>query len=204
MGHLPIDVGKLGVDLLSISAHKFYGPKGVGALYIRKGIKIESFLHGGEQERNRRASTENVPGIVGFGQAAELVKKEIKKEIKQLTGLRDYFIKKNLAEIKDVQLNGDPIQRLPNNINFSIKGVEGEAMLLSLDQDGIACSTGSACSSSTLEPSHVLLALGLSEEVAHSSLRFSLGRYTTKKDLDYTIEKLKIIVNRLRKISPIY
>ena len=204
VGHLPIDVGKLGVDLLSISAHKFYGPKGVGALYIRKGIKIESFLHGGEQERNRRASTENVPGIVGFGQAAELVKKEIKKEIKQLTGLRDYFIKKNLAEIKDVQLNGDPIQRLPNNINFSIKGVEGEAMLLSLDQDGIACSTGSACSSSTLEPSHVLLALGLSEEVAHSSLRFSLGRYTTKKDLDYTIEKLKIIVNRLRKISPIY
>jgi cysteine desulfurase len=202
VGHIPVDVKKLGVDLLSISAHKFYGPKGVGALYIRKGIKIEPLLHGGEQERKRRASTENVAGIVGFGKACELAEKEMEKEAKRLTELRDYFINQILTKIKKSRLNGHPTQRLPNNVNVSIEGIEGESMLISLDMAGIACSTGSACSSSSLEPSHVLLALGLSPEIAHSSLRFTLGRQTTKKDLDYTLQQLIKIVERLRQISP--
>lgn len=202
-GHIPVNVNDLNVDLLSISAHKLYGPKGVGALYIRKGIKLEPLLHGGEQEKNRRASTENVAGIVGFGQACQLAEKEMASEAKRLTKLRDYLIQQILTKIKKSQLNGHPTQRLPNNVNISIEGVEGESMLISLDMAGVAISTGSACSSSALEPSHVLLALNLSPEIAHSSLRFSLGRQTTKKDLDYTISELIKIVKRLRKISPL-
>lgn len=203
VGHISTDVNELGVDLLSISAHKLYGPKGVGALYIKKGIKLEPLLHGGEQERKRRASTENVAGIVGFGVACQLAEKELIGEAKRLTKLRDYLINQILRKIKKSRLNGHPSQRLPNNVNVSIESVEGESMLISLDMAGVAVSTGSACSSGTLEPSHVLLALGLSPERAHSSLRFTLGRETTKKDLDYTVEQLVKIVERLRKISPL-
>ncbi len=202
-GHLPIRVDELGIDFLSMSAHKLYGPKGVGALYIKKGIKITPFMHGGEQERKRRASTENVPGIVGFGQACELAGQELEEEAERLTGLRDWLIGQILTKIKNSRLNGHPKKRLPNNVNVSIRGVEGEAMLISLDLEGIACSTGSACSSAELKPSHVLLALGLAPEIAHSSLRFALGRWTRKKDLDYMIKNLIQIVTRLRKISPL-
>ncbi len=191
------------MDILSISDHKLYEPKEIGALFIRKGIKLESLLHGGEQERGRRASTENVAGIVGFGKACELAKEEMANETKRLIKLRDYLIRQILTKIKKTRLNGHSVKRLPNNVNVSIEGVEGESMLISLDMVGVAVSTGSACSSSALEPSHVLLALGLSPEVAHSSLRFSLGRQTTKKDLDYVISKLVKIVDRLRKISPL-
>jgi cysteine desulfurase len=203
VGHLPVNVKDLGVDFLSLSAHKFYGPKGVGALYIRDGIKIEPLLHGGEQERGQRASTENVSGIVGLGRAAELAKKEMEAERKKLIELRDYFIKEVMKKIKNVTLVGHPTQRLPNNINLSFKGVEGEGMLLSLDLVGVAVSTGSACSSNSLEPSHVVLAMGLGHEVAHSSLRFSLGRSTSKADLDYTINQLIKIIERLRAMSPL-
>jgi cysteine desulfurase len=203
VGHLPINVKDLGVDFLSLSGHKFYGPKGVGALYIRKGIKIDSFMHGGEQEKGRRASTENVPGIVGLGVAAEIAAKNIVAENKELLQLRDEFIAAILDNIPQVRLNGHPTKRLPNNVNVSIVGVEGESMLLSLDEVGVACSTGSACSSSSLEPSHVLIALGLSPELAHSSLRFTFGRGIQKKDLDYAVQQLVKIVERLRKISPL-
>jgi len=202
-GHLPINVSEIGADLLSMSAHKLYGPKGVGALYVKKGIKLMTFMHGGEQEQNRRASTENVAGIVGFGKAAELASQEFEKEVKRLTELRDYLIAQILTKIKKVRLNGHPTKRLPNNVNVSIEGIEGEAMLISLDLVGIACSTGSACSSSVLEPSHVLLALGLAPEVAHGSLRFALGKYTQKADLDFTVKNLISIVERLRNISPL-
>lgn len=202
VGHLMIDVKRLGVDFLSLSGHKFYGPKGVGALYVRKGIKISSLLHGGEQEKGRRASTENVPGIVGLGVAAEIAVKNMTHENERLVKLRDEFVAGILNNIPKARLNGHPTKRLANNINISILGAEGEAMLLSLDEVGVACSTGSACSSSTLEPSHVLTALGLPPEVAHSSLRFTLGRETKKEDLDYTLQQLVKIVERLRKISP--
>ena len=202
-GHLSIDVNDLDVDLLSASAHKLYGPKGIGALYVRQGVKIVPWLHGGEQERDRRGSTENIAGIVGFGKACELAEKEFKQEAEQLIKLRDYLIDQILTKIKNSQLNGHAKKRLPNNVNVSIKGIEGEAMLISLDLIGVACSTGSACSSTTLEPSHVLLALGMSPELAHSSLRFTLGKWTKKKDLDYTMKHLIPIVERLRKISPL-
>lgn len=202
VGHLPIDVNELGADLLSMSAHKLAGPKGVGALYIRKGITLEPFMHGGEQERGRRGSTENVPGIVGFGKACELAEKEMGAEEVRLSKLRDYFIKEVMSKIERVTLNGHVTKRLPNNINLSFEGIEGESMMLSLDLAGIACSTGSACSSNTLEPSHVMLALGVNPEMAHSSLRFTLGRETTKQDLDYTVNQLVKIIKRLRDISP--
>lgn len=203
VGHLPINVNDLGVDLLSISAHKLYGPKGVGALYLRRGVKLEPLLHGGEQENNRRASTENLAGIVGFGKACEIAEGELDSEGKRLKDLHDYLIKNILEKIPGSRLNGHPTRRLPNNVNVSIEGVEGESMLVSLDMVGVAVSTGSACSSKVLEPSHVLMAMGLSPEVAHSSLRFSLGKETTKKDLDYTISELVKIVKRLQKISPL-
>ncbi|MCX6741294.1 MAG: cysteine desulfurase family protein [Candidatus Parcubacteria bacterium] len=202
VGHLPVNVNELGVDLLSISAHKLYGPKGVGALYIRKGITLEPFMHGGEQERGRRGSTENVAGIVGFGKACELAEKEMDAEKIRLTKLRDYFIQEVTSKIDRVTLNGHATRRLPNNINLSFEGIEGESMMLSLDLAGIACSTGSACSSNTLEPSHVMLALGVNPEMAHSSLRFTLGKETTKQDLDYTANQLVEIIKRLRDISP--
>ncbi len=203
VGHLPIDVNELGVDLLSMSAHKLYGPKGVGALYIRKGVKLVPFMHGGEQERGRRASTENVPGIVGFGRAVELARQEMRQEAAQLACLRDQLIRGLLERIDHSRLNGHPLKRLPNNVNISIDFVEGESMVLHLDLEGICASTGSACSSSNLEPSHVLLALGLSHEQAHSSLRFSLGKWTTEEEIERVLDVLPGIVNKLRAMSPL-
>ena len=202
-GHIPVNVNELGVDLLAVSAHKLYGPKGVGLLYIRKGTKLTSLIHGGGQERNRRASTENVAGIVGFGVAAEIAAREMADENKELIGLRDGFVKKVLAKIPDSQLNGDPVKRLPNNLNFSLNYIEGEAMLINLDFEGIAASTGSACSSGTLEPSHVLKAIGLSYELSHGSLRFSLGKQTTEAQVDRAVEVLDKVVKKLRAMSPL-
>jgi cysteine desulfurase len=203
VGHIPVNVNELGVDLLAVSAHKLYGPKGVGMLYIRKGAKLTSLIHGGGQEHNRRASTENVAGIVGFGVAAEIAAREMAEENKKLVGLRDNFIKKVLARIPDSFLNGDPQKRLPNNLHFSINYVEGEAMLINLDVEGIAASTGSACSSGSLEPSHVLKAIGLSYELSHGSLRFSLGKQTTAADIDRAVEVLEKVVKKLRAMSPL-
>ncbi|HJX33984.1 MAG TPA: cysteine desulfurase NifS [Desulfatiglandales bacterium] len=204
MGHLPVDVNDLNIDSLSASAHKLYGPKGVGILYLRKGVRMSSFMHGGDQEKGRRASTHNVPGIVGFGKAIELAKQEMITEMEQLTSLRDDLIKGILARIDHSFLNGHPELRLPNNVNVSIPYVEGESMLMNLDMEGIACSTGSACSSSSLEPSHVLTAIGLPHELAHGSLRFTLGRSTTKNDIEYVLEVLPAIVEKLRAMSPLY
>jgi cysteine desulfurase len=203
-GHIPINVDELGVDLLAMSAHKLYGPKGVGALYVRKGIRLTPLLHGGGQERNRRASTENVSGIVGFGAAAELAKAEMAAEAKRVTVIRDKMIKAILANIPDTQLNGHPTERLPNNVNISVRFIEGESMLLSLDMEGIAASSGSACTSGSLEPSHVMLAIGLTHEVSHGSLRFSLGKQTTEAEIDRTVTELTAIVERLRAMSPLY
>jgi cysteine desulfurase len=204
LGHIPINVSELNVDLLSASGHKLYGPKGVGILYVKKGIRMLPFMHGGDQEQGRRASTHNVPGIVGFGKAVELAKEEMAKEIEQLTLLRDKLIKGILDKIEYARLNGHPAERLPNNVNVSISYVEGESMLLNLDMEGIACSTGSACTSSSLEPSHVLAAIGLSHELAHGSLRFSLGRLTSEEDIDYCLTRLSGIVRKLRAMSPLY
>jgi len=202
-GHIPVNVNELGVDLLAMSAHKLYGPKGVGALYIRKGTRLVAFMHGGEQERRRRASTENVPGIVGFGRAAELAKQEMTEEAERLTHLRDKLIKGILEQIEHTRLNGHPLKRLPNNVNISVDFVEGESMLLNLDLEGICASTGSACSSASLEPSHVLLALGLSPEQAHGSLRFSLGKENTEEDMGRVLKVLPGIVAKLRAMSPL-
>ena len=203
VGHIPTDVNELGVDLLSMSAHKLYGPKGVGALYIRKGTKISPLLHGGDQEKGRRASTENVPGIVGLGKAAELAQQGMIEEAGRLSLLRDKLITGLQERIDHSRLNGHPVQRLPNNVNVSIEYVEGESMVLNLDLEGICCSTGSACTSSSLEPSHVLLAINLSHELAHGSLRFSLGRWNTAEDIDMVLNTLPGIVNRLRAMSPL-
>jgi len=203
VGHLPINVNELGVDLLSMSAHKLYGPKGVGALYIRKGTKLSSFIHGGEQERGRRASTENIPGIVGIGRAAEIARHEMGEEAERLTSLRDKLINGLLAQIDHTRLNGHLQKRLPNNVNISISFAEGESMCLGLDFEGICASTGSACSSGTLEASHVLLALGLPHEQAHASLRFSLGKWTTEEEIERVLEVLPRIVARLRAMSPL-
>ena len=202
-GHIPINVDELGVDLLSMSAHKLYGPKGVGALYIRKGTKLLPFMHGGEQERGRRASTDNVPGIVGFGCAAELAQQEMSEEAEQLIPLRDKLINSLLERIDRTRLNGHPTNRLPNNVNVSVEFVEGESMCLNLDLEGICASTGSACSSLSIEPSHVLLALGLPPERAHGSLRFTLGKWTTEEDIDRVLEVLPSVVARLRAMSPL-
>jgi cysteine desulfurase len=204
VGHIPVNVDKLEVDLLSISAHKLYGPKGVGALYVRKGTKLVSFVHGGEQEKRRRAGTENVPGIVGLGKAVELAGQEIGKEADRLAHLRDKLIRGLMERIDHVRLNGHPEKRLPNNINVSVDFVEGESMLLNLDLEGICGSTGSACSSASLEPSHVLLALGLSPEQAHGSLRFTLGRENTEPDTERVLEVLPGIVAKLRAMSPLF
>ena len=203
-GHLPINVDELNVDLLSASGHKLYGPKGVGILYVRKGVRISPFMHGGDQEQGRRATTHNVPGIVGFGKAVQLAKEEMGREIEQLTFLRDTLIKGILDGIELSRLNGHPKQRLPNNVNVSISYVEGESMLLNLDMEGIACSTGSACTSSSLEPSHVLAAIGIPRELAHGSLRFSLGRQTSEDDIGYVLSVLPGIVVKLRTMSPLY
>jgi len=204
VGHIPVNVDELNVDLLSLSAHKFYGPKGVGALYIRKGTRIERFLHGGDQEKGRRASTHNTTGIVGLGKAIELCQENMDREAKYQISLRDRLIKEVNDKISEVHLNGHPAIRLPNNVNFSIKYIEGESVLLNLDILGIAASTGSACTSSSLEPSHVLLAIGLSPEIAHGSLRLSLGRWTKEEDAAYLSEHLPKIVEKLRAMSPLY
>lgn len=203
-GHIPVNVDDLNVDLLSLSGHKFYGPKGVGALYIRKGTKITPLIHGGDQERRRRASTENVPGIIGLGKAAELALAIMDKEAERQSQLRDEFIQTILKNIPDARLNGHPAKRLPNNVNISFEGIEGESILLNLDMEGIAASTGSACSSSSLKPSHVLLSIGLTHEFAHGSVRFSLGKHTKQEELDHVAEVLPGIVKKLRAMSPLY
>src|SRR5208282_3129728 len=203
-GHFPISVNELQIDLLSASAHKLYGPKGIGILYMRKGTRIEPILRGGDQEKRRRASTHNVPGIVGLGKAVELAKEEVVNEMEKLTVLRNMLIDGILTKIEHSRLNGHPSQRLPNNVNISFSYVDGESMLLKLDMEGIACSTGSACTSSNLEPSHVLSAIGLPLELAHGSLRFSLGRQTTEDNIRYVLEVLPGIISKLRSISPAY
>jgi len=203
VGHIPVNVDELQVDLLSISGHKCYGPKGIGALYIRKGTRLVSLIHGGGHEAGRRAGTENVPGIVGLGKAAELAGQEMDKEMKRQTYLRDKLIKGLQEKVDHLRLNGHPTRRLPNNVNISVDFVEGESMLLNLDLEGICASTGSACSSGSREPSHVLLALGLPPEQAHGSLRLTLGRDNTQADIDRVLEVLPGIIARLRAMSPL-
>ena len=203
-GQVPIDVDELNIDMLSSSAHKINGPKGIGCLYIRKGVKIRSFIHGGAQERKRRAGTENVPGIVGYGVAARMAAESMEERTKKEQELRDYFIRQVLEEVPYTRLNGDPVKRLPNNANFSFRFIEGESLLIMLDMKGIAGSSGSACTSGSLDPSHVLLAIGLPHETAHGSLRLTLGADTTKEDLDYTLDQIKEIVAKLRNLSPLY
>lgn len=204
VGHIPVNVNDLNVDMLSLSAHKFYGPKGVGALYVRKGTRIETFLHGGDQERGRRASTYNTPGIVGLGKAVELCAQSMDKETAFQISLRDRLISEIIKHIPESRLNGHPARRLPNNVNISFKYIEGESILLNLDMLGLAASTGSACTSSSLEPSHVLLAIGLSHELAHGSLRISLGRWTKEEDITTLLECLPKIAQKLRAMSPLY
>jgi len=201
-GKIPINVNKMNVDLLTASSHKMYGPKGVGMLFIRKGVKIEPILHGGGQESGLRSSTVNVPAIVGFAKACEIAEKEIKKEGERLSKLRDKLIKGVLQKIKGSHLNGHPKDRLPNNTNFWFEFVEGESMVIQLDLLGVAASTGSACSSVKLEPSHVLLATGLKHEQAHGSLRLTLGKWTKESDINYVLNALPVIIKNLRKISP--
>jgi cysteine desulfurase len=204
VGHIPVNVNELSVDMLSLSAHKFYGPKGVGCLYVRKGTRLEPYLRGGGQERHRRASTENVPGIVGLAKAVELAQVHMTEEMKEQTRLRDRLIAEIPQRIPRVYLNGHPTQRLPNNVNFSIEYIEGESMLLNLDMLGFAASTGSACTSGDLEPSHVLLAIGRKHELCHGSLRLSVGRYTKESDIDRFLDVFPGIVSKLRAMSPLY
>ena len=201
---VPINVDEMHIDMLSASGHKLNGPKGIGFLYIRKGIKIRSFVHGGQQERGRRAGTENIPGIVGLAAAAKrsfsMLEEKMQKEIE----LRDYLISRIEAEIPYCRLNGDRKKRLPNNVNFSFQFIEGESMLILLDSKGIAASSGSACTSGSLDPSHVLLAIGLPHEIAHGSLRLTLSEENTKEEMDYVVEQLTAILERLRSMSPLY
>jgi len=203
-GQLPIDVAAENIDMLSASGHKLNGPKGIGFLYIKKGLKLRSLIHGGGQERKRRAGTENVPGIVGFGKAVELAVAGMDEKIQKETELRDYLIDRVLAEIPYVRLNGHRTLRLPNNANFSFQFIEGESLLIMLDMKGICASSGSACTSGSLDPSHVLLAIGLPHEIAHGSLRLTLSEETTKEEIDFTIDQLKAIVQNLRNMSPLY
>lgn len=203
-GHIPIDVEAMHIDMLSASGHKLNGPKGVGLMYIRKGVKIRSFIHGGAQERQRRAGTHNVPGIVGFGKAAELAFADMDKRIAYETKLRDHLIERVLNEIPYARLNGEREKRLPNNANFCFRFIEGESMLILLDQQKICASSGSACTSGSLDPSHVLLAIGLPHEIAHGSLRITLSEKTTKEEIDFTVDRLKGIIERLRGMSPLY
>ncbi len=204
IGNIRIDVKELNIDLLSMSAHKFHGPKGIGALYIRQGVKIDSLIAGGGQERGRRAGTENVPGIVGMGKAIELAYSNFEEHNKKLITLRDSLIEKIENNIKYVRLNGHRTKRLPGNVNFCFEFIEGESLLLSLDMVGIAASSGSACTSGALDPSHVLMAIGLPHEIAHGSLRLTLGEFNTEEEVDYVVENLVTIVERLRNMSPLY
>ena len=203
LGNVPIDVKELNVDFLSMSAHKIYGPKGVGALYIKKGIRIPNLLHGGAQEMGKRAGTENVPGIVGFGKAAELARLNFDNHVKHLTELRDYLAKRITEEIPDVFINGTMDARHPGNLNVTFNYIEGESILLKLDMHHICVSTGSACSSKSLKPSHVLAALGVSDELIHGTVRFSIGDFTSKEDIDYVMDALKEEVAWLRELSPL-
>lgn len=203
-GQVPIDVDECNIDMLSASGHKLNGPKGIGFLYIRKGVKILSLIHGGDQERRRRAGTENVPGIVGFGAAVKKAKVTMNEKSKYESELRDYLIERVLAEIPYARLNGHPTKRLPNNANFAFEFIEGESMLILLDMAGICASSGSACTSGSLDPSHVLLAIGLPHEKAHGSLRLTLSEDTTKEEIDFVVDKLKEIIERLRGMSPLY
>ena len=203
-GQLPINVDEYHIDMLSSSGHKLNGPKGIGFLYIRKGVKIRSFIHGGAQERKRRAGTENVPGIVGYGKAAEEAFATMKERTAKEAKLRDYLIDRVLKEIPYTRLNGHRTDRLPNNANFSFQFIEGESLLIMLDMKGICGSSGSACTSGSLDPSHVLMAIGLPHEIAHGSLRLTLGADTTKEDIDYVVDETKAIVERLRSMSPLY
>lgn len=203
-GHLPINVEKLNVDLLSVSGHKLYGPKGVGLLYIRKGTRLAPFMLGGGQEDGRRGSTYNTPGIAGLGKAIEIANLEMAAEVQNLTALRDRLITGLMSKIDLVKLNGHPVQRLPNNVNISLAYVEGEATLLSLDYEGICASTGSACSSESMEPSHVLTSMNVPAEEARCSIRFSLGKWTTQSDIDKVLDVLPRIMTKLRKMSPLY
>ena len=204
IGHVKIDVNELNIDLLSLSAHKFYGPKGIGVLYIKQGVKLDSLISGGGQERNKRAGTENVPSIVGLGKAIELAYENIEEHNERLFELRERLINKIEATIPYVKLNGHRTERLPGNVNFCFEFIEGESLLLSLDLVGIAGSSGSACTSGTLDPSHVLLAIGLPHEIAHGSLRLSLGDFNTVEEIDYVVKELAEIVERLRQMSPLY
>lgn len=203
LGNIPIDVKDLNIDLLSLSAHKIYGPKGIGALYIRKGVPIDSLIHGGAQERKKRAGTENTPQIVAFGKAIEIAMADLEKNARHLTTLRDRLIQGIMGKIPQVRLNGHPVKRLPGNVNLCFDYIEGEAILLSLDLIGVSASSGSACSSGSLDPSHVLLAIGLPVGIAHGSLRLSVGKSTSREDVDYVIEELVKIIERLRKMSPL-
>ena len=203
-GHIPINVDEMNIDMLSASGHKINGPKGIGIMYIRKGVKIKSFIHGGAQERQRRAGTHNVPGIVGFGKAAELAGSQMKERMEYESNLRNYFIDRVSKEIPYAVLNGPKENRLPNNANFCFRFIEGESMLILLDNNGICASSGSACTSGSLDPSHVLLAIGRPHEIAHGSLRVTLSHETTKEDIDFTVDKLKLIIERLRSMSPLY
>ena len=203
LGNVPIDVRDMGIDLMSMSSHKIYGPKGEGALFMRKGLKISNFIHGGAQESNRRAGTENLTGIVGFGKAAELAKKNFGEHVKHCSELRNHLVERILAEIPDTQLNGTMDGRHPGNANITFKFIEGESILLLLNQKGISVSTGSACSSASLEPSHVLVALGVPVEMIHGTVRFTVGDFTTLEDIDYVVDNLKVIVEKLRALSPI-
>lgn len=203
-GHIPIQADELNIDMLSVSGHKFNGPKGIGFLYIRKGIKTKSFIHGGAQERKRRAGTENLPGIVGIGEAARLAAESLKERQEKEIQMRDYLINRITAEVPYVRLNGHRINRLPNNVNLSFQFIEGESLLIMLDMAGICGSSGSACTSGSLDPSHVLLAIGLPHEIAHGSLRLTLSEENTMEEMDYVVEKIKEIVARLREMSPLY
>lgn len=202
--HIPLNVDEMNIDMLSASGHKIHGPKGIGVMYIRKGVKILSFLHGGAQERRRRAGTHNVPGIVGMGKAVEIAAANMEKQSKEIAKMRDYLIEQVLEKIPHARLNGHKANRLPNNANFCFRFIEGEGMLILLDQAGICGSSGSACTSGSLDPSHVLLAIGLPHEIAHGSLRLTLSEETTKEDIDYTVDKLAEIIERLRSMSPLY
>ncbi|MCL2050442.1 MAG: cysteine desulfurase NifS [Lachnospiraceae bacterium] len=204
LGQIPIDVKECHIDMLSASAHKLNGPKGIGLLYLREGLKLGPFIHGGAQEKKRRAGTLNVPGIVGFGAAVKLAMAKLPEKTKKVTELRDYLLEKILAEIPYCRLNGDRVKRLPNNINFSFQFIEGEALLIMLDLKGIAASSGSACTSGSLDPSHVLLAIGLPHEIAHGSLRLTLNEENTYAEADIIVMTLKEIIQKLRNMSPLY
>jgi cysteine desulfurase len=203
-GQMEIDVNDMGIDMLSASAHKLNGPKGIGFLYIKKGVKIRSLIHGGAQERQRRAGTENVPGIVGFGKAVEIAMATMKDRTEKEIHLRDLLMKRVMSEIPFVRVNGDKVRRLPNNVNFSFQFIEGESLLIMLDMKNICASSGSACTSGSLDPSHVLLAIGLPHEIAHGSLRLTVSEENTEEEINYTVDQIKEIVDKLRKMSPLY